>query len=143
MAGVTSRECEWHKWELRIFGRPIIGLRGFEYGKKVEKEHLYGAGKDPIDIQEGNVAPEGSLKVLGYERDQLNDAAILAGFDGLTDVPADLITLTITYRKSPTDKLRKVSVVGVSFTEDKNSMDQGAKYREVTLPFLAMKIVSL
>lgn len=143
MAGVTSRECEWHKWELRIFGRPIIGLRGFEYGKKAEKEHLYGAGKDPIDIQEGNVAPEGNLKVLGYERDQLNDAAVLAGFDGLTDVPAELITLTITYRKLPTDKLRKVSIVGVSFTEDKNSMDQGAKYREVALPFLAMKIISL
>jgi hypothetical protein len=137
---ITSQECEWHRYELKILGRTITGLRGFEYGDKSEDEYLYGAGNKPIDIQEGNISYEGNIKVLGYEKDQLNDAARLAGYDSLTRVPHELITITVTYKKNALSAIRKDVITGVKFQEQKNTMEQGAKNREVTLPFLAMGV---
>ena len=138
---ITSSECAWKHAELMILGRRITGLRGFEIKKSVEKEHLYGAGQHPIDIQEGNVKVEGSIKVLGFELDALNLAARASGFSDLTEVPHEAIVLTLSYKKRITDLPTLVNVRGVSFTEYSHSMEQNAKYREVTLPFIAMDAI--
>ena len=51
---IRSSEYAWARAELKILGRVIRGIRGFEFKKTVEKEFLYGAGPDPIDIQTGS-----------------------------------------------------------------------------------------
>lgn len=137
---IRSSEVAWGKGEVIIFGRRVKGLRGWEFKKTVEKEHLYGAGSNAIDIQEGNVKCDGNIKVLGFELDALNKTAQMAGFTDITEVPHEAILITINLKKSPADKTTKVTITGVAFTESGSAMEQGAKMREVTLPYLAMDI---
>lgn len=138
---IRSSECAWKHAELSVLGRVIKGLRGFEFKKTVEKEPLYGSGQHAIDIQEGNIKCEGNIKILGFELDALNRAALLAGFSDITEVPHEAIILQASFKKNAYDPKTTVQAMGVSFTELTHAMEQNAKMREVTLPFIAMDIV--
>lgn len=137
---LQTSECAWSNVSLTLLGRKIIGLRGFEIKKSKEKEHLYAAGDEPIDIQSGNTKYEGNVKVLKFEADKLNDAALEAGFADILEVPHTLILITVQYRKLITDPIRTIVVPGVAFTELGVAMEQNAKMTEITLPFMAMRI---
>ncbi len=139
MGVFTTKECAWSQISIKILGRTIVGLRGFEFKKGVEKEHIYGAGSNPIDIQTGNVKPEGNLKLLKFEVDLMNDAAQLAGYDDYLEIPHTAVVITCAFKKAPTDEIRIIESSGVAFTEMSFAQEQGAKMTEVTLPFLAMK----
>lgn len=140
-SNIRSSECAWHHSEVKVFGRTVRGLRGWEWKKETEKDFLYGSGQKPIDIQEGNTKCTGSFKVLGFERDAWNKAAQAAGYDDITSVPHEAIVALISYRKLATDPITTITVRGVAFTETGGGLDQGAKNEEVTLPWLAMDIV--
>lgn len=127
---------------VKLLGATIIGLRGFSFKRGISKEHLYAAGDDPIDIQSGEKKPEGSLKLLKFELDKLNDAAQAAGFEDITQVPHPLITITCRFKKFETSRARITEAFGVSFLEYEEAMNQGEKFMEVTLPFLAMKVTA-
>jgi hypothetical protein len=137
---IKSDECAWSKFEVKMLGRVIRGLRGFELKKTVEKEYVYGAGDDPLDINTGNKKYEGNVKVLGFESDALDKAAQNAGYDDITEVPHEFIVITISYKKRKTDPITTRTAVGVAFTETGISLEQNAKNRETTLPFIAMNI---
>lgn len=137
----STNDCSWSKITITLLGRKITGLRGFEVKKTVEKEHVYAAGDEPMDISSGNKKYEGSFKMLKYEVDLLNDAALLAGFADITDVPHTAIASTIEYKKNLTDPVRITSVLGIAFTELPEGMEQNAKMHEVTLPYLALRVV--
>lgn len=138
---ITSDECAWSRFEVKILGRTIKGLRGFGFKKEVEKEHLYGAGDDAIDIQSGNKKNSGSIKVLGFEADAMNKAARDAGFDDITDVPHEAIVITCAYKKRAIDPVKTYIASGVAFTEAGVDLEQNAKHREITLPYLAMNVI--
>lgn len=138
---IRSSECAWHQTEVKVLGRTLQGTRGWEIKKTVEKEPLYGAGQHPLDITEGNVKVEGSFKVLGFEADALNRAAQEAGYGDITAVPHEAIVANIKMKRSPADKTTNIAIRGIAFTECGDSMDQGAKNREVTLPFVAMDAI--
>ena len=140
---IRSSECAWKHGELILLGRRINGLRGFELKKTVEKEHLYGTGQNPLDIQEGNIKCEGSIKVLGFELDAMKRAAMMAGYSDITEVPHAAIVMTVKLQKSVAEQKTVFNVRGIAFTEAVNSMEQNAKMREVTLPFLAMDIIQM
>jgi len=137
---VTSSECAWSHFEVKLLTRVTKGLRGFEFNKEVEKEHLFGAGNDAIDIQTGNKKNTGSITLLGFEVDMLNATAAAAGYDDITDVPHDAIVITCSFKKLATDPIKTYVARGVAFTEAKTSMKQNDKQREIQLPFLAMDI---
>lgn len=128
---------------MTLLGRRLTGLRGFEFKKTVEKEHVYASGNEPVDIQDGNKKYEGNLKVLKHELDKMNDAALAAGFADITEVPHTLITITCEFKKLISTERRVISAPGVSFSEMGIAMEQNAKMTEVTLPFLAMRIVNI
>lgn len=138
---VRTSECAWKQIEINILGRSIRGARGFEINKEVEKEHLYGAGSQPLDIQEGNVSYKGNIKVLGFELDAMNRAAQAAGFTDITELPHEAVVMTIRFKKSLVDAPMFITVSGVAFTDNVNAMEQNAKNREITLNFLAMNVV--
>jgi len=136
----TTNECSWAQVSLNILGMKVTGLRGFEVNLEIEKEHLYASGNNPIDIVSGNKKPDGSLKLLKYEVDKLNDAAVAAGYKNILEVPHALISADIQYKKYDTSKTRFLTVMGIAFTKMSFAMEQGAKFSECTLPFLAMTI---
>jgi hypothetical protein len=137
---ITTSECAWSHFEVKVLGRVIKGLRGFSFKKTVEKEHLYGAGDDPLDIITGNKKYEGNIKLLGFEVDALNKAAGLAQFGDITEVPHELIVITCSYKRRITDSVKTYTASGVAFTENGVDLEQNAKHREITLPFIAMNI---
>ena len=138
---IRSSECAWHQTEVKVLNRTLTGIRGWEIKKTVEKEPLYGAGQNALDITEGNVKVEGSIKVLGFEADSLNKAAQMAGYSDITEVPHEAIVANIKLKRSPLDKATNIAIRGIAFTECGDSMDQGAKNREITLPFIAMDVI--
>lgn len=136
----TTKECAWSNTTVTVLGAKLVGIRGFEFKKSVEKEHLYAGGDDPIDIQSGNRKPEGSIKILKFELDKLNDAAQVATYEDVTEVPHPLILITCQYKKNLTDPIRTIVASGVAFTEMAVAMEQNAKMTEVSLPFICMRI---
>lgn len=138
---ITTSECSWAQFEVTVLGKTIKGLRGFEFKKTIEKEELYGAGNQPLDITDGNIKYEGNIKILGFEIDALNKAATLAGFGDITEVPHEAIVIICSYKRRITDKSNTYTARGVAFTETGVSMNQNDKHREITLPFKAMDIL--
>ena len=136
-----TAECAWSHVRLNILGRPVTGLRGFNVNKDFDKELLYGSGDEPIDISTGNKKYDGSIKLLKYEVDLLNDAALLAGYEDITEVPHTLINVVVEFKKSLTSKTRTIVVPAMGFTKLDFNMQQGAKMMEIDLPFLAMGII--
>jgi hypothetical protein len=137
----NTKDCSWSVITITLLGRKITGLRGFSVKKTVEKEHVYASGDEPVDIQSGNKKYEGDYKMLKYEVDMLNDAAQAAGYVDITEVPHELITSTIEYKKNAVDKIRTTSVLGISFTELSEGMEQNSKMHEISLPYLAMRVL--
>lgn len=137
---VTSKECAFAQFEIKFLGRVIKGLRGFSLKKEKDIEEVYGAGQEPLDLNEGNNKYSGSIKVLGFEVDALNATAKAAGYDDLTEVPHEAAVLNLSFKKKATDALTTYTVRGVKMTEWSADLDQGAKHRETTLPFKAMSI---
>ncbi len=137
---ITTSECAWAHFEVKILGRVIKGLRGFEFKKTVEKEYLFGSGDEPLDIMPGNKMYDGSIKLLGFEADGLNKAAALAGFGDFTEVPHEAVVISCSYKRRITDAMSNYTASGVSFKENSVSLEQNAKHREITIPFMAMNI---
>jgi len=136
----TTGECAWAQTQLKFLGRTVTGSMGFEFDYDIDKEHLFGAGSKPLDIQSGNEKLTGNLKVLKYEFDGFTDAAQLAGYSTLAHVPHPLILITCSYKKFANSKMRIIEANGVSFMKMNVGMEQNAKHTLITLPFLAMAI---
>lgn len=138
---IRSSECAWQHSKVVLLNRTITGLRGWELSTSIEKEYVYGAGNEPVDINEGNVAYTGSVKMLGYELDALDRAAQAAGYDCISRVPHELVSMVVKLQKTKADPVVMYSVQGIAFESTGDKLDQNDKNREITLPFKAMSIV--
>lgn len=136
---LDSQELEWKHVTVTVLGTTIRGLRGFKIKKSRETEHLFAAGEEAFGIQTGNVKRDGSFKFLKNDVDRLNDIAQKAGYEDITDVPYQLITATIAYKKAYNRPLRSINILGLQFTDLEEAMEQGAKMMEIELPWLAMR----
>lgn len=116
-----------------IGGRMITRLRSVRYKRTKEKELVYGTGNEPVSIQSGNVAYEGEVGMLRSEYETL----AASGGGSVLDLQTDIV---VSYGNPPdvmvTDKL-----MGCQFTEEENSMAQGDKNEEITLPFIFLRKV--
>lgn len=131
-----SKEAAWSDIKVVIAGREVTGIRGVSYKASQEKEHLFGAGDEPIGIQRGNRTYEGEVKLLKYELDLLQDAAHLAQARDIMDIRLDII---VTYQKG-TGPLQTDALLGVEFQEFQKGMDQNAKFMEISIPILFMRL---
>lgn len=137
---IKSSEYAWHHTEVKIAGKIISGITGWELRKSTEKEALYGAGQHALDIQSGNIACSGSITLWGFEADRLEQAAQTAGYESIMDVPHELLTIVVSARKLAKDPITTWVACGVSFSETVDSLSQGDKKRECQLPFICMDI---
>lgn len=140
MGMFNSRECEFADIKVGLLGRELSGLRGLTYKYAREKEHVYGQGSDPKSVQRGNRKPEGTLSLLKSDFDDLNAAARAAGYANIVEVPGRLINITVVYQKDEGDPIKTDSLLSVDFTEFEDGMKQGDKFKEVTLPFLFLRL---
>lgn len=135
-----SREFEYADVKVFMLGKELTGLRGLTYKKTQDKEVVFGAGNEGRAIQRGNKKYEGQLMVLKSEFDLLNAAAVAAGYEDILDVPGNKIDIVVVYRKSDALKTSTARILNVEFTEYEDGLKTEEKFKEVTLPFLALKV---
>ena len=139
--GFSTTECAWSQTSIKMLGRTIIGIRGFEFEKTIDDEYIYGAGDEPLDITSGNKSYPGSIKLLKYELDLLNAAAVRAGYEDITEVPYAAIVITCNFKLTAGSPNKTITATGVKIGSYKISGEQNAKMFEVTLPFKSLKTV--
>jgi hypothetical protein len=134
------KETEWADMKVAIDGRTVTGIRNISYKKTSEDEALYGAGREPIGIQSGNIAYEGSIKLLKNELDALNTASKLLGYDDISDVSG--LVISVAYMPKGGRILKTDTLSGCKIGEIARNMEQGAKMMELELPFKFLSIKS-
>lgn len=136
-----SREYEYADCKVMLLGIELTGLRGIKYKKSQEKEVIHGAGNQPKAIQRGQKKYEGTLMLLQSDVDILNKAAAAAGYEDITDVPGKFIDLTCLYQKSDdATELKTDTCQNVEFTELEEGMNSGDKFKEISLPFIFLRL---
>lgn len=132
---MDSRQYEFADITAIVGGRDITGLRGVKYSEKIEREALHAKGRFPHSIQSGNITYEGEITCLQSELELL----IKAGNGSILNVVTDIV---VSYgNPSNGDTLITDKLVGAQFTESVKEMKQGDKNMEVTLPFIALRLV--
>lgn len=131
----NSREYEWNDVRALVGGRPLTRLRSVRYKVSKEKELLYGTGNEPVSIQSGNKAYEGEVAMLRSEYETLAQS----GGGSVLDLQVDIV---VSYGNPANgDVMVTDKLLGCQFTEEENSMTQGDKNEEVTLPFIFLRKV--
>lgn len=138
--GFNSREFEFADIKVRILGKELSGLRGLTYKSSQDKELLYGQGNQAKGIQRGNIKQEGTLSLLKGDFDELNLAARAAGYSSITAVPFKFINIDCVYQKTDGGELKTDSLIGCEFTEFEDGMKQGEKFKEISLPFIFLRL---
>ncbi|MEH6405763.1 MAG: hypothetical protein V7767_00635 [Leeuwenhoekiella sp.] len=57
----------WNSITVNIFGRDVEGISEISYDDNISKENIYGAGRMPIGVGEGNYEPTVGLKLYKEE----------------------------------------------------------------------------
>ncbi len=131
-----TREYEWADVTLMLGGRDVTGIRGIKYSEKIEREPLYAKGRLPHSIQSGNISYEGEITLLQSEL----EALIKAGKGSILRLKG--LTATVCYGDPVNgDAVTTDSVGGIYFTESPKEIKQGDKNMEVTLPFVALRVI--
>lgn len=131
-----SRQYEWADLSLVMGGREITGIRAVSYSKKIEREAVYAKGRNAHSIQSGNVSVDGEIKLLQSEY----EALIAAGNGTILGMSIDAL---VSYGNPFNgDAVVTDRIEGIRFTEESKELNQGDKFMEVSLPFLAVNVVN-
>lgn len=124
----------WSSITFIYLGIPIIGITNIEYGKKQEKEDLYGAGSEPTSRGYGNTIYEpGKITLYREEWEKIIQAA---PFKDPTKIPAsDAIVLFTDVRGGAKDTLG-----AVEFLNDPFKSKQGDRSIMIDLEFIYASI---
>lgn len=131
-----TRQYEWADVTMILGGRNLTGIRGVKYTRKIEREAVYAKGRNAHSIQSGNIAVEGEIKLLQSEYESLVNAG-----NG-TILSLSLDALVAYGNPANGDNMITDRIEGIRFTEEPKEMNQGDKFAEITLPFLALNVVN-
>lgn len=140
MAEFNSKEYSWSNVDVSYLGSIITGIRGIKYKTAKEKEAVYARGNKPHSIQHGNKSYEGELKLLQSEVEALNTAAKEAGYDDLTDFSFNISVAYTPKNLSESSTIARKKIISAEITEFEEGMEQGDKFMEITLPFIALDV---
>lgn len=132
----NSRQYEWADLTVVLGGKDITGVRGVKYSEKIEREAVYGKGRNPHSVQSGNRSIEGEITMLQSEY----EALVAAGKGTVLSLSLDC---NVTYGDATTgDAMITDRIEGLRFTEASKESKQGDKFMEITLPFIALNVVN-
>ncbi len=132
----NSKEYAWVNVQVVLFGRIVIGIRGIKYKVSQEKEAVYGMGNKPLGIQSGNKTYEGEIMLLQSELEAIQRAAGVG--NDVCDIPG--FDIQVSYADRVSGIIVNDIVKFAEFTEAEKGMNQGDKFMEISLPFIALDI---
>ena len=132
-----SAEVAWSDLSVFLNGKLITKLTGIKYKVSVSKEAIHAAGDEPTDINSGLRDYTGELKILVGGLDQINAAAVAAGYRDCLDMKG--LVIVNNYKPAINRAMLNDSLIGVEFTEFEKDFKSGDKKMEVTIPFLFLR----
>ena len=132
----NSNEYSWADVEIQLQGRKLIGVKGITYKVSQETEPIYGAGNEPLSIGKGNKSYEGEVTLLQSEVEALTRSAG-AGND-ITELPP--LDIVVSYAPKGGGAMVTDVVKFATFNEVEKGMSQNDKFKEISLPFIALGI---
>jgi hypothetical protein len=69
-----GRMAGWNSVTMNIYGRDVEGISELSYDDEIDKELIYGAGRMPIGVGEGDYKPKFTLKLYQEEVIAMMDA---------------------------------------------------------------------
>ena len=131
---INNRQYEWGDLTLILGGRDLVGFRGIKYTESAEREAVYAKGRKPHGIQTGNFGYAGEIKMLQSEYEILVDA-------GKGSVLGLMLDALVCYGDPVLgDAMITDRIEGLRFTEAGKEFNQGDKFGEITVPFIALDI---
>lgn len=134
-----TKECEWSDMEVYINGVKITKITGLKFKKTREKELLYAAGSDPINIQSGNKGYSGTLTVLRGAVEDMTRAVKASGGEDLLDAEWSVVCK---FKPKGVRALSTYTIPTAEFTEFEDGMMQNDKKGEIALPFIFLNLLS-
>lgn len=61
---INGREYGWADVQVAIGGVPVTGITAIKYEEEMEKENVYGAGRNPVSRGYGRIKATGSITLL-------------------------------------------------------------------------------
>lgn len=134
MPTINGREYEWGDLTLILGGRDMVRFRSIKYTRKVEREAVFAKGSKAVAIQSGNESVEGEIGMLQSEYLKLVQA-------GKGSVLSLMLDGLMNYG-NPTkgDSMITDRIESLRFTDETVEFNQGDKFAEIKLPFLALDL---
>lgn len=131
-----SRQYEWADLTLILGGRDITGIRGVKYTEDIEREAVFAKGRNAHSIQSGNITVTGEIRVLQSEY----EALVAAGGGSVLSLSLDGL---FSYGNPATGNAMTTDrVETIRFTSGPKEINQNDKFQEITLPFVALRLVN-
>ena len=134
MPNIQGREYEWGDLTLILGGKDLVRFRSIKYTRKVEREAVFGKGNKAVAIQSGNESVEGEIGMLQSEYEKL----VKAGKGSVLSLMMDGLMNYGNPLKG--DAMITDRIESVRFTEETKEFNQGDKFAEIKLPFLALDL---
>ena len=124
----------WNNVTLNILGRDVEGIAELGYDDTVEKELIYGAGKMPIGVGEGNYAAKITMKLYQEE--------VIAIMDALPPLIRlqDIIPVPIIVQYAYNTRIYKDIIHNVEITKVGKAVKKGDKLVEQTIEMICTHI---
>lgn len=128
---VNNRRLSWVSIKLKYSapGKPstdTLGFKDISYKTTIERQPVYGAGREILGYTAGVKKDEASVKMLAEEQKLL--IAILG--EGFMDIPLTWVVFMQEGSEKHTD-----TIVGALMKENDHQFSQGPDGLEVTMPF--------
>lgn len=131
----NTKQYEWKDVVVVLGGSEVTGIRGIEYTQKQEKEVYYAKGSIGHSVQRGNVSVEGKISLSQAEYEAIRDASPNKSILGIN------VNIAVSYgNPSNGDVMVTDEIQYCEFTEEPKAMNQGDKFMEIELPFIALNV---
>lgn len=133
----NQKEVEWKDGDTYISGVKTDKVYNTQFAIEKDLEYLFGAGYEPLSIQNGNKQYPVTLGLYVGAIWSMNDAAIAAGGDDATDIAVDVV---FKYKAYGQRGIRTVTIVGFQASRLPMGWQQNDKSMKVDLQGLCLRI---
>jgi len=107
----------WNSATYNLFGRDVEGIVELSYDDNVDKEMMYGAGRMPLGVGEGNYSASTGLKLYKEEVVAIQDSIRGTG-KRLQDLPPTDVVVMYEYEgRLVTDIIRNFQILKIGKSE--------------------------
>lgn len=133
---INGREYGWADITVNIGGVPVTGIKAIKYGEQMEKENIYGAGRNSVSRGYGKVTATASITLLSGTVFALQDKAPKGQ---LFRIPPFAITVVYQPEGGP---LVKHVLKNCEFVKNEFAWAEGDKSKDVELELIVSHVES-